>query len=74
MVSDRPRPENGEPATDQREALRVLPGAASGEDAGGDPACWACLVCQECGAVVTEGHLVSCSQSSCPADLPRSGA
>jgi uncharacterized protein YeaO (DUF488 family) len=28
---------------------------------GGDPACWASLVCAECGAVVSEGHREDCS-------------
>jgi hypothetical protein len=27
---------------------------------GGDPACWAHLVCAECGAVETEGHREGC--------------
>jgi len=27
---------------------------------GGDPACWASLVCAECGAVVSEGHRPDC--------------
>lgn len=27
---------------------------------GGDPACWAQLVCSECGAVETEGHRRGC--------------
>ena len=27
---------------------------------GGDPACWASLVCAECGAVVGEGHRQDC--------------
>jgi hypothetical protein len=31
------------------------------EEAGGDPACWAGLVCQECGAVMAEGHRPGCS-------------
>jgi hypothetical protein len=29
--------------------------------AGGDPVCWARLVCQECGAVLSEGHNAGCS-------------
>lgn len=32
----------------------------------GDAACWAHLVCPECGAVVSEGH-----QAGCPAQRPR---
>ena len=28
---------------------------------GGEPACWAHLVCQECGAMTTEGHRQGCS-------------
>ncbi len=27
---------------------------------GGEPACWAHLVCPECGAIETEGHLADC--------------
>jgi uncharacterized protein YeaO (DUF488 family) len=34
------------------------------EDAGGDPVCWAHLVCPECGAVVTEGHREGCGAAS----------
>jgi hypothetical protein len=34
---------------------------------GGDPACWACMVCEECGAVVSEGHRAGCSQAGRPA-------
>jgi uncharacterized protein len=33
------------------------------EDAaeGGDPVCWAHLVCPECGAMESEGHRAGCS-------------
>jgi hypothetical protein len=31
------------------------------EAAGGDPVCWAHLVCDECGAVTAEGHRAGCS-------------
>jgi hypothetical protein len=33
------------------------------EDEGGDAVCWAHLVCEECGAITTEGHRDGCSQS-----------
>ncbi len=36
---------------------------------GGDPACYAHLVCPECGAVVTEGHAAGCALAS-PAPQP----
>lgn len=28
---------------------------------GGDPVCWAHLVCPECGAIVSEGHRAGCA-------------
>jgi hypothetical protein len=31
------------------------------EDMGGDAVCWAHLVCEECGAITTEGHRAGCS-------------
>jgi hypothetical protein len=31
------------------------------EAAGGDPVCWAHLVCDECGAITAEGHRAGCS-------------
>ena len=37
---------------------------ASGESAeGGEAACWAHLVCPECGAITTEGHRPECSSA-----------
>jgi hypothetical protein len=33
------------------------------ETEGGDPVCWAHLVCDECGAITSEGHRAACSQA-----------
>ncbi len=39
-----------------------MTGDSEDEDrVGGDPVCWARLVCQECGAVLSEGHNAGCS-------------
>jgi hypothetical protein len=40
--------------------------------AGGDPVCWAHLVCPECGAIESEGHRAGCSaaQAQDPAQAP----
>lgn len=35
--------------------------AASTEAQGGEAACWAHLVCPECGAMTSEGHQPGCS-------------
>ncbi len=54
---------------------RPLPGRTDPDKAreGGDPACWAGIVCQECGAVLGEGHRAGCSQdqlSAVPDGIP----
>jgi hypothetical protein len=65
MTEDKPRREGGEPAAGP--ALRtgeirlVAPLAEDGEE-GGSPVCLAHLVCDECGAVTTEGHRAGCSR------------
>ena len=76
MTTDQPLPGPGELPADSLPAAAQAPSAAGiGEAAdSGDPACWACLVCEECGAVVSEGHRVGCSRSSSPAGPLRAGA
>ena len=37
--------------------------AGEPEDEGGDPVCWAHLVCPECGAIVSEGHRAGCAEA-----------
>jgi uncharacterized protein YeaO (DUF488 family) len=51
-------------AISQAAVLAELLRAEDDQD-GGDPACWANLVCAECGAVVSEGH-----REGCPARNP----
>lgn len=76
MISEQPLPGQGEPATGAiRAATQARSHARSGEPTdGGDPACWARLVCQECGAVISEGHRAGCSYSSHPAGPLRTGS
>ena len=33
---------------------------AAERDEGGDPVCWAHLVCPDCGAISSEGHRAGC--------------
>jgi hypothetical protein len=35
--------------------------AGNGAERGGEAACWAHLVCPECGAITSEGHQAGCS-------------
>jgi hypothetical protein len=71
MAGDQPARDRGEdPAGAAREPAAGSPEAGDG----GDPACWACLVCQECGAVISEGHGAGCSQSAHPARPLRDGS
>ena len=68
MSSDHPPRGRGEPATDPVRAVdETWPGTELEEaEEGGDPACWAGLVCQECGAVISEGHRSGCSHRESP--------
>ena len=45
---------------------RLLRQSAGPEEIGGDPACFAHLVCPECGAVTTEGHRPGCGLAEPP--------
>jgi len=58
----------GEPATDPVQAAHETwpAGGLEENEEGGDPACWAGLVCQECGAVIAEGHRSGCSYRESP--------
>ena len=33
------------------------------DEEGGDPVCWAHLVCPECGAITSEGHRAGCESA-----------
>jgi hypothetical protein len=61
-------PPRADPAADTSAARPVLRLVTPLEDdaeetEGGDPVCWAFLVCDECGAITTEGHRSGCPQA-----------
>lgn len=57
-------PAGAEPAPAERVIRLVAPRDDEAEETeGGDPVCWAFLVCDECGAITTEGHRGGCSQA-----------
>lgn len=57
MSEDQSRPAGDAPG----EIRLVAPVTEGGGAEGGDPVCWAHLVCGECGAITTEGHRAGCS-------------
>jgi hypothetical protein len=61
--------EQEEPAPSLRAATEQAPSAGKpGEHKeGGEPACWAHLVCAECGAMISEGHRTGCHAGRGPA-------
>jgi hypothetical protein len=61
-----PREDQAADADPARPPIRLvtpLADESADEDEGGDAVCWAHLVCDECGAITTEGHRDGCSQS-----------
>ena len=48
---------------DSEHPMREEPVADLADEEGGDPVCWAHLVCLECGAVTTEGHRPGCQSA-----------
>lgn len=68
MIIDRPQRRQGDSAAGRPEADgEVLPEAGPGErEEGGDPVCWAHLVCPECGGMASEGHRAGCRSGPAP--------
>lgn len=54
-MSEQDLPDRGAAADDSR--FEVEP---ADFERGGEPACWAHLICPDCGAMISEGHLSGC--------------
>jgi hypothetical protein len=60
-------PDADETTPDKREPggiTRVTPADLGLPDEGGEAACYAHLVCPQCGCVMTEGHSPACSEAA----------
>jgi hypothetical protein len=66
MVTDH---EHQPPPPDDQPGLFPAQAARQAEE-GGDSACWARLVCPECGAMTTEGHRPGCELARPPGPGP----
>ena len=67
MTEDQPRREDDNLAAGplpSASRLRTVAPLTAADEEGGDPVCWAYLVCEECSAITTEGHRDGCSRSS----------
>ena len=58
-------PASGDEALGRDQMPKTLSGIAVEDvDSPGEPACWAHLVCPQCGGVLTEGHSPGCEVGS----------
>jgi hypothetical protein len=55
------QPAHDQPARDQPASGLITPAAVPAE--GGEAACWAHLVCYDCGSMLTEGHRPGCASA-----------